>query len=61
VGSLGARKDGARNVRADIHLSRHDRMTTFEQLSRVQLIHDGFFRFDVEIELMNLVCASEAI
>jgi hypothetical protein len=46
VGSLGARKDGARNVRADIHL---------------QLVHDSFFRFDVEIELMNLMGASEAI
>jgi hypothetical protein len=58
---LVVRKSGARTARADIHGSKHDWMTAFQQLSRVQLAHDGFFQFDLQIELMDLLCPSEAI
>jgi hypothetical protein len=51
----------ARNARADIQSSKHDRMTAFQSLSRVQLVHDGYIQFDFQIELMNLMFPSEAI
>jgi hypothetical protein len=59
--SLVAWNSEARNARADIHGSKHDRMTAFQQMSRVQLVHGGFFQFDLQIELMNLMCPSETI
>jgi hypothetical protein len=58
---LLARKNGRRNVRAGIHGSKPDRMTAFQQFGRVQLVHDGFFQSDLQIELMKLVYSSEAI
>ena len=39
----------------------HDRMIAFQQFSRVQLVHDGLFQSDLQIELINLVCPREAI
>jgi hypothetical protein len=36
-------------------------MTAFQQLSRVQLVHDDFLRVDSHIELMNLERPGEAI
>jgi hypothetical protein len=51
----------ARNAGADIQGSSHDRMTAFQYLNRVQLVHDGLAQFDLQIEFMNLVYPSEAI
>jgi hypothetical protein len=41
--------------------SGHNRMTAFQELIGVQLVHDGFFQFDLQTDLMNLECPNEAI